>query len=309
MAFVHNRIRRPPRSALQLIGGGAAAAGAAAVAVAALAGHPAQPKRRPAPARTPDSIVAQLDRAEQIIDSPSSSARQLARAGLLEQLATGGLAGDNRSKRTGALASLTPAAAATMRANVDAEAALTSLTRLISRTTPGKSLPRWRITQPPGPGTLLQYFRAAQKKYGLPWEVLAAIELVETRFGRIHGLSPAGAEGPMQFMPDTWARYGAGDVDNPRQAILAAGRYLAANGAPADIAGALYHYNQSHYYVRAVEDYANRMRTSARAYYGYYQWQVLYAWARGTVLLPIGYPKVRPTRPALPTQLTSRPPT
>jgi hypothetical protein len=285
-------VRKLPRLA-----GALALIAAAVVVVATLAGHAAKPTRRPPRphrARAPHSLAAQIDRAEQIIDSPTSSTNELARAGLLEQLATGVLASDNHAKREKTFASLRPAAAATMGTNLNAEAALTSLA------TPRKGLPPWRILQPPAPGTLLEYFRAAQKKYGIPWEVLAAIELVETRFGRVRGLSTAGAEGPMQFMPDTWAQYGAGDVNNPRQAILAAARYLAANGAPADIRTALYHYNQSRDYVRAVEAYASRMRASDRAYYGYYQWQVLYAGPSGTVLLPVGYPKARPTRPEFP---------
>jgi membrane-bound lytic murein transglycosylase B len=141
---------------------------------------------------------------------------------------------------------------------------------------------------------LLSYFRAAQRRFGVPWQYLAAIEFIETKFGRVHGLSSAGAQGPMQFLPSTWALYGTGNIDNPRDAILSAARYLVANGAPADMANALYHYNNSFDYVHAVQDYAARMTADARAYYGYYYWQVLYSRAGGTVILPVGYPRVRP---------------
>ena len=128
----------------------------------------------------------------------------------------------------------------------------------------------------------------------MPWEDLAAIEFVETKFGRIAGLSTAGAEGPMQFLPATWARYGRGDVHNARDAIFGAARYLVANGAPADMPGALYHYNPSADYVAAVTDYATRMRSDVRAFYGYYWWQVIYAERGRSVILPVGYPRVRP---------------
>ena len=183
-----------------------------------------------------------------------------------------------------------------MRANLSAAAALSGIVL------PRGGLPHWRIVQPPAPNTLLGYFRAAQARFGVPWEDLAAIEFIETRFGRVQGLSPAGAQGPMQFMAATWARYGSGEVGNQRDAILGAARYLAANGAPGDTAGALYHYNNSRDYVRAVQDYASRMRAHVRAYYGYYYWQVLYARVGGTVILPVGYPKTRPLPVALPSQ-------
>ncbi len=97
----------------------------------------------------------------------------------------------------------------------------------------------------------------------------------------------------MQFMPATWASYGSGSIDDQRAAILAAGRFLAAHGAPGDMAGALYHYNDSGDYVRAVEAYADAMRRDPRAYFGYYYWRVLFDWVRGTVVLPVGYPAVR----------------
>jgi hypothetical protein len=131
-------------------------------------------------------------------------------------------------------------------------------------------------------------------------EYLAGIEFVETRFGRVNGLSTAGAEGPMQFLAATWARYGTGDVHDPRAAIFGAARYLVANGAPADMPGALYHYNTSADYVRAITDYADRMRADPRAYYGYYSWQVIYAGRGRPVVLPVGYPKVRPVPVTLP---------
>jgi membrane-bound lytic murein transglycosylase B len=114
--------------------------------------------------------------------------------------------------------------------------------------------------------------------------------------GRIRGLSSAGAKGPMQFLPSTWAEYGRGDINSQHDSILAAARFLAANGGRRHIGGALFHYNPSRSYVRAVESYAHEMQRDQRAFYGYYNWQVFYRTTRGTFLLPLGYPRVRPER-------------
>jgi len=79
-----------------------------------------------------------------------------------------------------------------------------------------------------------------------------------------------------------------------RAAILAAARFLAAHGAPGDMAAALFHYNNSRAYVTAVRDYARRMQQDPHAYAGYYGWQVIYAYDDRTVLLPLGFPAARP---------------
>jgi hypothetical protein len=119
--------------------------------------------------------------------------------------------------------------------------------------------------------------------------VLAAVNLVETAMGRIRGTSEAGAQGPMQFMPETWAAYGEGDVDDHRQAIRAAARYLAANGAPHDLGNALWHYNHSDRYVRAVLRYAELMAEHPGAYLAFHHWGVWYWTTAGDLYLPVGW--------------------
>jgi murein DD-endopeptidase MepM/ murein hydrolase activator NlpD len=102
-------------------------------------------------------------------------------------------------------------------------------------------------------------WRDAGAAYGIPWQVLAAINKVESNFGRNMGPSSAGAIGWMQFMPSTWLRWGAdadGDgVADPwraADAIYAAARYLAASGGQTDISRAVYSYNHAQWYVDEV---------------------------------------------------------
>jgi hypothetical protein len=174
-----------------------------------------------------------------------------------------------------------PALRRTVKANVLAGAELRKLSRPASR------LPRWRIVAPAPATVLLASYRLADAKLAVPWQFLAAIHLVETRMGRIRGTSSAGARGPMQFLPTTWRRYGGGgDIDATSDAVLAAARLLRANGAPVNMARALYAYNPSRRYVRAVTAYAEQIRANERAFLGYYHWQVYY----GDTLLPEGYP-------------------
>jgi soluble lytic murein transglycosylase-like protein len=122
---------------------------------------------------------------------------------------------------------------------------------------------------------LLRHYRAAQRRFGVPWPVLASVNFVESAFGRVRSNSTAGAQGPMQFIPSTWAAYGmGGNVRDPHDAIMGAANYLRSSGAPSDLRGALYAYNPSSRYVDAVLAYTNRMRRDTRAYFAYYAWQV-----------------------------------
>ena len=106
---------------------------------------------------------------------------------------------------------------------------------------------------------LLAIWQGAAQAYGVPWSVLAAINKIESNFGQNMGPSSAGAIGWMQFMPDTWARWGldaggdgVADPWNPQDAIYSAARYLAATGGAADIAGAVFSYNHAQWYVDEV---------------------------------------------------------
>jgi membrane-bound lytic murein transglycosylase B len=95
----------------------------------------------------------------------------------------------------------------------------------------------------------------------------------------------------MQFMPATWRLYGEGDINDPRDAILSAARYLRAVGAPTKMERAIWWYNHDNEYVDAVMKYAEVMRTDPRAFRGFYGWQVYYKIASGTYLLPEGWSK------------------
>jgi hypothetical protein len=106
---------------------------------------------------------------------------------------------------------------------------------------------------------LLPIYQAASVQYGVPWQILAAINEIETNYGTDLSVSTAGAVGWMQFMPATWIQYGvdalnAGYADpyNPVDAIFAAARYLRAAGAATDLHGAILAYNHSEEYVKSV---------------------------------------------------------
>ena len=152
------------------------------------------------------------------------------------------------------------------------------------------TLPAWRIEAPAPADELLGYYRDAEAASGVGWNYLAAINLIETRFGSIDGVSTAGAQGPMQFMPSTFAAYGdGGDIHSPHDSIMAAGRYLAANGFANDRDHAIYRYNNANEYVQAVNDYAAVLAAEPAAFAGFYRWDVYYYTTAGDVLLPIGY--------------------
>jgi hypothetical protein len=99
----------------------------------------------------------------------------------------------------------------------------------------------------------------------------------------------------MQFLPSTFAGYGeGGDIHSPRDSIMAAGRYLAANGFANDRDPAIYRYNNANEYVQAVNQYAAVLAADPAAFAGYYRWDVYYYTTAGDVLLPIGYTATSP---------------
>jgi hypothetical protein len=147
--------------------------------------------------------------------------------------------------------------------------------RMLGRLSTPQPLSRLETGPPRPAGRLLGFYHEAQRRFGVSWRVLAAVNLVESAFGRMRNRSTAGAQGPMQFIPATWAAYGmGGNIRDPHDAILGAANYLHANGAPRDYRSALYHYNPSSLYVNSVLEYADRIRRDARNFFAYYAWQV-----------------------------------
>jgi Transglycosylase SLT domain len=128
------------------------------------------------------------------------------------------------------------------------------------------------------PSFLVPIYEAAGRRYDVPWQVLAAINAIETDYGQNVNTSSAGAIGWMQFMPATWREYGLA-VDHrgrpnpysPRDAIFSAARYLAANGAARSLRKAIFAYNHATWYVdevlatsAAVSDHGMPRNASAR---------------------------------------------
>jgi hypothetical protein len=132
---------------------------------------------------------------------------------------------------------------------------------------------------------LLRFYKRAKRRFGVGWQVLAAVNYVETKFGRVKSTSTAGAQGPMQFLPSTWAAYGlGGNIKDDRDAIMGAANYLRSSGAskgPSGLRRALYAYNHSGAYVRAVLNLARDMRRRPDHYYWIYNWQVFVATTKG----------------------------
>jgi murein DD-endopeptidase MepM/ murein hydrolase activator NlpD len=129
---------------------------------------------------------------------------------------------------------------------------------------PSLSVPVSLSTPPAAPmqlsySELLGLWQRAGAAYGIPWQVLAAINKVESNWGRNMGPSSAGAIGWMQFMPSTWLRWGVdangdgvADPWNPDDAVFSAARYLAAAGGTTDLYRGVYAYNHADWYVKQV---------------------------------------------------------
>ena len=151
---------------------------------------------------------------------------------------------------------------------------LTAAERDLLRLSHGARHRHLEVGAPPPLSDLIGFYREAQQRYGVAWNYLAAIHLVETKFGRVKSNSVAGAQGPMQFIPTTWRVYGnGGDIRDPHDAILAAARLLRANGAPRSYPRALRAYNDSGLYVDAVMSYARELAANPYGIYYLYCWR------------------------------------
>lgn len=239
--------------------------------------------------------------------APASVATQLARADAAQQRAA--VAWDGASPVPAALA--VPALTEQkleLRLAFDARLQRAVLARLPARTardvgddvaakrgllplTQPRPLSAFRVGPAEPAARLRGWYREAQRRSGVPWQVLAAVNYVEADFGRVRNESVSGAQGPMQFMPATWRQYGRGDPHDPHAAILAAGRFLRAAGIAGDERAALRRYNPSAAYADAIERYAARIRRDPAAYLVFYARQLI-------VRTPSGYRQL--TRHGLP---------
>jgi membrane-bound lytic murein transglycosylase B len=224
----------------------------------------------PLPAQ-PGPFAAALVRTEQALDAAidrwdtaKPPPRDVTFLALYEQRLIRRAGSDPRLGR--AVVRRDPAAADDVTARAD-------LMRLAAGSPPLRAPPR---TGRPAPADrLLAWYREAQARFGIRWQVLAAVNFVESAFGKVRNVSTAGAEGPMQFEPATWRAYGlGGDVHDPHDAILGAANYLAANHGATRERDALRHYNNSALYVDAVTRYAHHIASDRHAFFRYYSWQV-----------------------------------
>jgi hypothetical protein len=185
----------------------------------------------------------------------------------------------NRNLASATLSRLSPSVQAAARDDVVARRELARLSR-------PRPLSAFRTGRAEPADRLRAYYREAQNRFHVAWQVLAAVNYVESAYDKLRNASTAGAQGPMQFLPSTWRAYGlGGDIHDPHDAILGAANYLHANGAPRNYGRALYRYNPSWLYVDAVLRYTREIRRDQRAYYVLYSRQVFVHTARGLVRL------------------------
>ena len=244
----------------------------------------AQPKLASDPAQLADDLVAD----EQALRDPSTPEPAMQAAARRQQAAYRAI-GYHSEWDAITRPRIPPALLEVYDLNVDARRQLTALAEVRD------AIPVWQIVAPAPADELLGHYRDAEAASGVGWNYLAAINLIETRLGSVVGPSSAGAQGPMQFLPSTFAAYGdGGDIYSPRDSIMAAGRYLAANGFANDRDQAIYRYNHAAQYVRAVNDYAAVLAADPAAFAGFYRWDVYLKTTAGDLLLPIGYASTTP---------------
>ena len=250
--------------------------------------EPAGPIRPTTPEATVDLLVTvERGLADEGLDPDSDAARRLGE----QQQVLYGLLGRNDGWMDQARVLLDGDGLARTSAIVDAGSAAASSTG-----TPSTTVPAWTIRDPLPGSELLPVYRQAETETGVPWSILAAVHFVETRFGRIDGVSSAGAQGPMQFLPSTWAIHGqGGDIDDDADAIAAAARLLSDAGAPNDLEGALFSYNPSSSYVSSVLCYHEVLQAEPWLYTGFHGWRVFVSTTAGVIPVPVGYSATEPT--------------
>lgn len=237
----------------------------------------------------PVALAAQISEAEREIRDPATPVKEAEQTGVFQQLAYRRLS-SHPEWDAAFMAAVGPDVAPAVANNV---AAFRAFQRPPHGPAP-ENLPAWRIVDPLPELQLLSYYHEAEAQTGVPWYYVAAIHLIETRMGRIDGLSTAGAQGPMQFLPTTWADCCTGDIEDAHDAIVGAAVYLDQSGAPENMDRAILRYNRDTRYLDAVKAYAANMAADERAYLGYHAWEVFYASAAGSFHLPVGYEEATP---------------
>ena len=244
------------------------------------------------PAPDAEALAERIVRTEQAARDESLTPEQRETAGFEAQIAYRQLA-ENPDWFDTVLAALPEDLRAAARGNVEAREGLDRL--LAERDEPSTTVPAWRIVPPAPADELVQYYKEAAEEIGVEWEYLAAINLVETRMGRIRGFSTAGARGPMQFIPGSWEAFGeGGDIDDERDSIFAAARHLKQRDWDKGPRAALLRYNQSSNYGDAVMAYAEVLQQDPGAYDTYHGWQVLYQPGDDVFVMPVGYEESEP---------------
>ena len=234
-----------------------------------------------------NELAMQLIDVERVIRQPGAPIDAVRAAGELQQLVYRRLGRDPAEWEM--IKSLLPPDVVGP-ATLNVEAATALAVKATASTSPAATtLPAWTIAEPLPAATLLTWYHEAEAATGVPWSLLAAINLAETRMGRIVGVSSAGAVGPMQFLPTTWEECCVGDPTDTHDAIVGAATYLASNGAPGDLTTAVRRYNPNDAYIASVLAYASNMAADERAYLGYHGWQVFVGSVAGSLRLPVGY--------------------
>ncbi|HTQ20250.1 lytic transglycosylase domain-containing protein [Mycobacterium sp.] len=242
-------------------------------------------RAQPPLAADPALLAADLVSDEQTLRDPSASGAALDAAARRQQAAYRAI-GRNPEWDPVVRPKIPPSLVDTYNRNIEARHHLIALNGGEAKDT----VPPWTIVPPAPADALLGFYHESEAASGVGWNYLAAINLVETGMGRIVGLSTAGAQGPMQFLPSTWAGYSnGGDINSPHDSIMGAGRFLSANGFANDRDRAIFAYNHSNQYVAAIDDYAAVLAADPGAFAGYYRWEIYYFTTAGDVLLPVGY--------------------